>query len=108
MGDAKAAAEVIRQLGFSVSWVPDGTTEMITPDGSVQIPNYRTIVTDTAGNVESARRGGGGGGGGGGGKWENPYDKLYNITENINRTLREREKLERRYQAILDKRVTSA
>jgi hypothetical protein len=35
--------------------------------------------------------------------WENPYDKHYNTLEQINEALREREKLERRYQKLLEK-----
>lgn len=64
-----------------------------------------------AGNRSS---GGGGGGGGGGGKeekptyWENPYDELYNLTEKINEALRERERLERRYQKIAKLSTTTA
>jgi hypothetical protein len=77
-------------------------------DLGMHIPGgYDVIVSGAASNTEGSRRGGGGGGGGGK-DWENPYDKLYNITENINRTLREREKLERRYQILLDKRFTTA
>ena len=52
--------------------------------------------------------GGGGGGGGGGSEWENPYDKLYNITEKINQAMREREKLERRYDRMIDRRKATA
>lgn len=51
--------------------------------------------------------GGGSSGGGGGGSsknWENPYDKLYNLTEEINEALRQREKLEREYDRILSRR----
>ena len=33
--------------------------------------------------------------------WENPYDKFYNLTEIINKNLREREKLERTYNKLL-------
>lgn len=36
--------------------------------------------------------------------WENPYDKLYNLTEEINEALRQREKLEREYNRILERR----
>lgn len=36
--------------------------------------------------------------------WENPYDKLYNLTEKINEALRQREKLEREYDRILERR----
>jgi hypothetical protein len=48
------------------------------------------------------------GGGGGGSKWENPYDKFYNIIERINEELRTREKLERRYQQLLKSSEVSA
>jgi hypothetical protein len=47
--------------------------------------------------------------GGGGSKkkdWENPYDKHYNTLEQINEALREREKLERRYQRLLERSNT--
>lgn len=69
---------------------------------------YKGSANATAG---SANSGGGGGGGGGGGektKWENPYDEFYNVVEDINEELRTREKLERRYQALLDKTGTKA
>lgn len=36
--------------------------------------------------------------------WENPYDKLYNLTEEINESLRQREKLEKEYDRILERR----
>ena len=36
--------------------------------------------------------------------WENPYDKLYNLTKEINEALRQREKLEREYDRILERR----
>ena len=40
--------------------------------------------------------------------WKNPYDKHYNALEQINEALREREKLERRYQKLLEKQGTLA
>jgi hypothetical protein len=51
------------------------------------------------------------GGGGGSSKkedWENPYDKLYNLTREINEELRERERIERRYQKLLKAHHTGA
>ena len=39
--------------------------------------------------------------------WENPYDKLYNLTEEINEALRQREKLEREYDRILERRSST-
>ena len=38
-------------------------------------------------------------------EWENPYDKLHNELEKINDTIRERERLERRYQSLLDRQL---
>ena len=55
-----------------------------------------------------------GGGGGGGSKkekeepWENPYDWLYNLTQDINEELRKREKLELKYNRILRDRSKNA
>ena len=51
------------------------------------------------------------GGSGGGGSsseekptyWENPYDELYNLNANINEQIRERTRLERKYQEILER-----
>lgn len=40
--------------------------------------------------------------------WENTFDWLYNLTEDINEILRDREKLEREYDRILSKRNTTA
>lgn len=50
----------------------------------------------------------GGGGSSNNDKWENPYDELYNLTEQINEALRKREKLEREYQSILDNRTKTS
>ena len=41
-------------------------------------------------------------------KYENPYDKLHNKLEEINDTLRERERLERRYQRLISQNHASA
>ena len=39
--------------------------------------------------------------------WENTFDWLYNLTEDINEALRERERIERRYDEILKDRSTT-
>ena len=40
--------------------------------------------------------------------WENPYDKLYNLNQELNSTIREREKLERKYsRAVEDSSATA-
>ena len=48
-----------------------------------------------------------GGGSKKGGDWDNPYDELYNLTEKINEALRDREKLERQYDRLLENRNAS-
>ncbi len=40
-------------------------------------------------------------------EWENPYDWLYNKTEQINKKLREREKLERNYNKLVESRIAT-
>lgn len=35
-------------------------------------------------------------------KWENPFDKLYNLVRKIDEELRERERIERRYEKLLE------
>lgn len=76
---------------------------------------YTRMVPKEGGFTKKAETphasGGGGGGGGGGGKkepWKNSFDKLHNISENIDRTTREREKIELRYQRLLDRRIAKA
>ena len=108
LGSAEAAAAAMERMGYDVTWEPAGQTALTLPDGSqVMATNYRAVVTDVAGNAVSDRSGGGGGGGGGS-KWENPYDKLYNLQEKINQDIREREQLERRYNRLIDRRLATA
>lgn len=47
------------------------------------------------------------GGGSSSKAWENPYDELYNLTQKINTQLREREKLEKDYDRLLQRRSES-
>ena len=125
MGSAAEAARAMEVLGYSVTWEETGSKRMQifdpeSPTGKrmVDVPQYKAVVTDGLGNRAGANKssygggkGGGGGGGGGGGsktKWENPYDEFYNTVEKINEELRTREKLERRYQNLLNKTGTKA
>lgn len=92
---AQNATAALAQLGF--------TSEYIYDDKGA-ITGVR--VTGSASSGLGSRSSGGGGGGGGGKdkNWENPYDPLYNLTEKINEALREREKLERAYDRLLEDR----
>lgn len=64
---------------------------------SATIPIVKLADASAVNNYRSSSGGGGGGGGGGGSskKWENDYDKQYNLLQKINAELRKREKLER-------------
>lgn len=58
-------------------------------------------------NASKGKKGGGGGGSKKQNNWKNPYDKYYNLTEKINEALRTREKIERDYDRILNRRERS-
>ena len=68
-----------------------------------------TVVASKADYGDIFNKFSGRGGGGGGGKnYENGYDKLHNTLEEIHDTIRERERLERAYQRLLDQNVATA
>lgn len=74
------------------------------------LTGFRSITKKTPSPLSygSFMNKGSGSGGGGSEKepeWENPYDKLYNITKQINGELRIREQLEKRYQRLLNTHV---
>ena len=107
MNSADEAEAYIESLGgYEVEWVPAGST--INELTGEEMPNYIAIVKKTDQTGTGSKPSAGGGGGGGGGKWENPYDKLHNVLEEINDLLREREKLERRYQRLVDQGTATA
>ena len=120
MRSAEEAARAMEVLGYSVTWEETGVKRMLildpeSPTGKrmVDVPEYKAVVTDGLGNRAGVNRSSYGGNKSGGGgskkeKWENPYDEFYNTVEDINEELRTREKLERRYQALLDKTGTKA
>jgi hypothetical protein len=57
---------------------------------------------------KSSGRGGSGSGAGDKDAWENPFDKLYNLVRNIDEELRQRERIERRYEKLLQSIDVSA
>lgn len=61
----------------------------------IDAPSIKRATSNTSG--KSSRKSSGGSSK----SWENPYDKFYNLTETINKNLREREKLERTYNKLL-------
>lgn len=132
VGGVQEAAAIIEAMGYRMEWVVDGTQTIQVPAEHtynwaggpalqpVKVPAYRMKVTKLGARGTKSTRpktsGGGGGGGsrGGGSKkekeepWENPYDWLYNLTQDINEELRKREKLELKYNRILRDRSKNA
>lgn len=103
-GQAGVTAKDINGMMYEVS-IPKAIT---TSGGAIaKKKTYRN-----SGYKPSGSSGGGGGGSSGGSKeeekWENSYDKLYNLTREINEELRERERIERRYQKLLKAHHTGA
>lgn len=91
--------------------IADFTGSMVRVKIPETITTYGTAKENTySGSGYKPSKSGGGGGGGSkeSEKWENPYDKLYNLTREINEELRERERLERRYQQLLKEHHTGA
>lgn len=130
VGGVQEAAAIIEAMGYRMEWVVDGTQTIQVPAEhtynwsggpayeSIKVPAYRMKVTKLGARGTKSTRpktsGSGGGGGGGGSKkekeepWENPYDWLYNLTQDINEELRKREKLELKYNRILRDRSKNA
>lgn len=110
--------------GMVTGMIPSVTMESISYESDVAAPTIKTLTSTgtggggvSVGNQKAGKanksKGGGGGGGGGSKKekeepWENPYDWLYNLTQDINEELRKREKLELKYNRILRDRSKNA
>jgi uncharacterized iron-regulated protein len=71
------------------------------------VPKENTGYTKVSDSVGGGSSSNDSGGGGGGSKYENSHDKFYNTYEKINSLLREREKIERRYDKLLANRAKS-
>lgn len=125
--DANKVKEVLESMGYEIEIEPTRTklvpisnhflNEALTKQGwlwtgfsgeyNQWIKPGRIIGTKTGDSTGSTPGGGGGGGGGSSSEWENPYDESYNTLRAINAELRERDRLEREYQNLLDKEGTS-
>lgn len=99
----------------SVSWsttdglVQTGKNKGRTSYRKIKVPkSFQAVGTRNDYSSSGFSSGSSGGSGGGSSSkekvWENPYDKLYNLTEEINEALRRREALEREYDRILERR----
>ena len=107
MGSAEEAAALLQSLGYSITWVEDGTVhDSLT--GLDMATNYKVLVSDGAGNAVNRNRTAGGGGGGGGKKeFKNDFDKYYNMVEDINELNRLRNLLETDYNQLLASEATN-
>ena len=109
LSSADEAKRALASLGYSVELVKAPVYDYTHgPNGILVGYEYRAIVTDGLGNSISTNRSNYSGGGGGKQKWDNKYDKSYNKNEQLNEELRNREKLERAYQRLLDGTNTKA
>lgn len=77
------------------------TVQLVKP---VDAPNIQNATGNYSGTSNGSINGGGGGGSG---PAENEHDKYYNLMQDINAELREREKIERRYNKLLEDRKSS-
>ena len=84
LGDA---ADNAKQLGKNLSVLPFDELNQLSKD---------------SGGSGSGGSGGSGSGGSDDEDWENPFDKLYNLVREIDEELRRRERLERRYEKLLE------
>jgi hypothetical protein len=112
---AEDVASLLNSLGYSATY---STKRVILYDGNMYEASgankkavladaaksgksfqYANVMTAVATKTGSGSSFGGSSGGGGGGddKWENPYDKLHNVLEEINDLMRERTRLEREF-----------
>jgi hypothetical protein len=94
--NAGILSQYLLSRGYKVVWTQVGEDENGLPlfEGTVE----KLDLSGTGLNPFN-------GGSGNKTEWKNPYDKLHDDLEKINDTIREREKLERRYQSLLDRQL---
>jgi len=112
---ADQAVAYLNKLGFSVryetrkAWLYDGVLYENPPTGVEPKDVKPVTILEAAGTkLGPSYSPSGGGGGGGSNNYENGYDRLHNTLQEINDVLRERERLERQYQRLLDRNLATA
>lgn len=111
IGNSQADKEMLSAQGWIRQGGGNGMSTWTRVTG-IKALNYSSNTTSSSlGGVRLGSRDNGSSSGSGSSSsekkettWENPYDKLYNLTEKINEALRQREKLEREYDRILERR----
>ena len=84
-------------------YTAEETEEILTPKKHNVLPRYASGYGE--GNAYNANSGGKGAGAKSDDDkedWENPFDKLYNLVREISEELRQRERIERRYEKLLE------
>ena len=115
MGSAEDAAKYLESIGYETTYEPTGRYQIIqiseddpryVDTGSVndrylKIPVYKVGLSKNkaSGTGYKAPKGGGGSK-----TASNSYDKQYNLVQDINSSMREREKIERKYNQLLEDR----
>lgn len=106
--DTEYAWVPMQAFGFTSAEEAKAAGHLVKGDKVQIIKRVAAVGTldDYSGSGFSSGSSGGGSGGSSSKEkvWENPYDKLYNLTEEINEALRRREALEREYDRILERR----
>ena len=92
--DISGEYPVFKNGEMQMEWVQGGFT-------------YTTLVYDES-RLGEINTSGSKSGGSAPKKWENPYDEFYNSIEKINESLRTRERLEQRYQRLVNRNAASA
>ena len=118
-GEAAKVAEYLEELGLTnidieadlnlgaMEQAVAAGKDITIPVGSIKATNVRLAKS----NFNSFRSGRGKSSGGSGSKenpWENSFDKLYNLVHKIDEELHQRERIERRYEKLLEAIDTSA
>ena len=103
---AEGIQRAFNGLGWKAQLKYETVVDELTGETYQVVVGVETVERETTGPGNFSnyfnRNGSGDGGGGNEPEWENPYDKLYNITKQINGELRIREQLEKRYQRLLN------
>ena len=95
MAQIKAAINKTPEIGTSPKEAIENLTDEYSRDFAEIVNSYLNENAQNAGSVDAEA-------------WENPYDELYNLNQQLNATIREREKLERKYsRAVEDSSATA-
>jgi hypothetical protein len=84
------------------------TKRIFNHNKGITIPRFEGGLDGRTSTSYGDAKSGGASGGGKKDEWENPFDKLYNLVRKIDEELRQRERIERRYEKLLESLNVSA